>query len=482
MELYRLSAAEMAKKLRAKEISAVELAKASLQQIEKAEPQIDAYLTVTADKALAAAAAVDEKIAAGEDLAPLAGIPIAIKDNICTKDVKTTCASRMLENFVPPYDATVMEKLNAQGAVLTGKVNMDEFAMGSSCENSYFKPTRNPWDLSRVPGGSSGGSAAAVAACEVPLALGSDTGGSIRCPASFCGIVGLKPTYGAVSRYGLVAFASSLDQIGPFGRTVDDVSMLFHAIAGPDKAHDATSKEHLFGENIQSVKGLRIGLPKEYFGEGISDEVRTAVLNAVERYRALGAEIIEVSLPSTPYALSAYYIIASAEASSNLGRYDGVKYGFCGDRSGSLTDMYEMTRSEGFGDEVQRRIMLGTYVLSSGYYDAYYKRAKLLQKMIAAEFAEAFTKCDVLATPVNPTTAFKIGEKFNDPVAMYAADICTINVNIAGLPGISIPCGFGKGDLPIGLQLIGPKWSENVLLGTAKCYETAVGGFAVKEL
>ena len=482
MELYRLSAVEMAEKLRAKEVSAAELAKASLARIDAVEPKVDAYLTVTAEQALSAAAAVDKKIAAGEELAPLAGIPVAIKDNICTKNVKTTCASRMLEGFVPPYDATVMEKLNAQGAVLTGKVNMDEFAMGSSCENSYFKPTRNPWDLSRVPGGSSGGSAAAVSACEVPLALGSDTGGSIRCPASFCGIVGLKPTYGAVSRYGLVAFASSLDQIGPFGRTVDDVSLLFHAIAGPDKTHDATSKEHAFGQKIDSVKGLRIGLPKEYFGEGISAEVRSAVLNAVEQYRALGAEIVEVSLPSTPYALSAYYIIASAEASSNLGRYDGVKYGFCGDRSGSLTDMYETTRSEGFGDEVQRRIMLGTYVLSSGYYDAYYKRAKLLQKMIAAEFAEAFTRCDVLATPVNPTTAFKLGEKFNDPVAMYAADICTINVNIAGLPGISIPCGFGADDLPIGLQLIGPKWSENVLLSTAKCYETAVGGFAVKEL
>lgn len=482
MEICKLSAVEMAQKLRSKELSAAEIARATLNRIETVEPQVEAFLSVTAEQAMATAQQVDEKLAAGEELAPLAGIPVAIKDNICTKGVKTTCASKMLQNFVPPYDATVMEKLNAQGAVLAGKVNMDEFAMGSSCENSYFKTTHNPWDLTRVPGGSSGGSAAAVAACEVPLALGSDTGGSVRCPASFCGVVGLKPTYGAVSRYGLVAFASSLDQIGPFGRTVDDVALLFGAISGEDKRHDATSKEYSFGALSSSVKGMKIGLPKEYFGEGISNEVRTAVLAAVEQYRTLGAEIVEVSLPSTSYALSAYYIIASAEASSNLGRYDGVKYGFCGDRTGSLTDMYETTRSQGFGDEVQRRIMLGTYVLSSGYYDAYYKRAKLLQKMISAEFEEAFKKCDVLATPVNPTTAFKLGEKLQDPVAMYAADICTINVNIAGLPGISIPCGQGEGGLPIGLQLIGPKWSETVLLGTAKCYETSVGGFAVKEM
>lgn len=482
MEIFKLSATEMAEKLRSKELSATEIAKASLARIEAVEPQVDAYLTVTAEQALATAARVDEKIAAGEEIAPLAGIPVAIKDNICTKNVKTTCASRMLENFVPPYDATVMEKLHAQGAVMTGKLNMDEFAMGSSCENSYFKMTRNPWDTACVPGGSSGGSAAAVAACEVPLSLGSDTGGSIRCPASFCGVVGLKPTYGAVSRFGLVAFASSLDQIGPFARTVDDTALLFRAISGVDKQHDATSKDFTMGELTASVKGMRIGLPKEYFGEGISEDVRSSVLAAVETYRSLGAEIVEVSLPSTPYALSAYYIIASAEASSNLGRYDGVKYGFCGDRSGSLAEMYETTRSQGFGDEVQRRIMLGTYVLSSGYYDAYYKRAKLLQQNIALEFDEAFKKCDVLATPVNPTTAFKLGERVDDPLAMYAADVCTINVNIAGLPGISIPCGFGADGMPIGLQLIGPKWSEAKLLGTAKCYETAVGGFAVKEM
>ncbi len=482
MELFKLSATELARKLRSKEVSATEIAQSSLARIEAVEGKVDAYLTVTAEQALATASKVDAKIAAGEEIAPLAGIPVAIKDNICTKGVATTCASRMLENFVPPYNATVMEKLHAQDVVMTGKLNMDEFAMGSSCENSYFKMTRNPWDTNCVPGGSSGGSAAAVAACEVPLSLGSDTGGSIRCPASFCGVVGLKPTYGAVSRFGLVAFASSLDQIGPFARTVDDTALLFGAICGADKQHDATSKEYALGKLADSVKGMRIGLPKEYFGEGISDEVRASVLAAVEQYRAMGAEIIDVSLPSTPYALSAYYIIASAEASSNLGRYDGVKYGFCGDRSGNLSEMYETTRSQGFGDEVQRRIMLGTYVLSSGYYDAYYKRAKLLQKNIAAEFDEAFKKCDVLATPVSPTTAFKLGERVDDPLAMYAADICTINVNIAGLPGISVPCGFGSNGLPIGLQLIGPKWSEATLLGVAKCYETAVGGFAVKEM
>ena len=312
MDICKLSAVEMARKLRSKELSATEITKASLARIEAVEPAVDAYLTVTAEQALKTAARVDEKIAAGEEIAPLAGIPVAIKDNICTKDVKTTCASRMLENFIPPYDATVMEKLNAQGAVMTGKLNMDEFAMGSSCENSYFKKTRNPWDTSCVPGGSSGGSAAAVAACEVPLSLGSDTGGSIRCPASFCGVVGLKPTYGAVSRFGLVAFASSLDQIGPFARTVDDTAMLFRAISGSDKQHDATSKDYTMGELTGSVKGLRIGLPKEYFGEGISEEVRNSVLSAVELYRSLGAEIVEVSLQTTPYALSAYYIASEA--------------------------------------------------------------------------------------------------------------------------------------------------------------------------
>lgn len=484
MELYRKNACELASMLRAKEVSAKEITQSVLARIEQTEPSVEAFLSVNAEKALEQAEKVDAKIAAGEELGALAGIPVAVKDNICTKETATTCASKMLENFVPPYDATVVEKLAAADAVIPGKVNMDEFAMGGSCENSAFKATKNPWDLTRVPGGSSGGSAACVAACEVPLSLGSDTGGSVRCPAGLCGIVGLKPTYGAVSRFGLVAFASSLDQIGPFARTVDDAALLFSVISGQDAGRDATSKPYTFGgvEQIPKLDGLRVGVPKEYYGEGVSAEVKEVVLKAVEQLRGLGAQVVEVSLPSTPYALSAYYIISSAEASSNLSRYDGVKYGYSGKRDGSLNDLYLSTRTEGFGMEVKRRIMLGTYVLSSGYYDAYYKRAKMLQRLIGEEFDKAFTQCDVLVTPTTPTTAFRLGEKTNDPLAMYASDICTTTANIAGLPGVSVPCGFDAQGLPIGMQLLGPKWSESKLLGVAKCYETAVGGFAVKEM
>lgn len=482
MEWYELTALQLGEKIRAGEVSAVEAAQAALDRMAALQPDNNAFITTLADHALAEAEAVQKKLAAGEELGPLAGVPMALKDNICTRGVKTSCASRILGDFTPPYDATLTERLRAAGSVLLGKLNMDEFAMGGSCENSYFKPTKNPWDTTRVPGGSSGGSAASVAACEVPLSLGSDTGGSIRCPAGLCGIVGLKPTYGAVSRFGLVAFASSLDQIGPFGRTVDDVALLFSAICGRDAAHDATSKEYAFPGITTGVKGLRVGVPKEYFGKGVSAENKAAVLKAVDDLKALGAEIVEISLPSTDYALSAYYIISSAEASSNLARYDGVKYGYSGNREGNLNDLYLSTRSEGFGAEVKRRIMLGTYVLSSGYYDAYYKRAKMLQRMIAQEFEDAFRKCDVIATPTTPTTAFRLGEKTSDPLEMYASDICTVTVNIAGLPGISVPCGFGAGSLPIGLQLIGPKFSEAKLLGVAKTYETARGGFAVKEL
>ena len=481
MKLYECSAVRLSDMLRKKEVSATEIAKETLARIHAVDQKVDAYLTVTDEAALQKAAAVDADIAAGKKLGALAGIPIALKDNICTKDILTTCASRMLENFVPPYNATVVERLLDAGAVITGKTNLDEFAMGSSCENSYFKTTKNPWDLSCVPGGSSGGSAAAVAASEVPLALGSDTGGSIRQPASLCGIVGMKPTYGAVSRYGLVAFASSLDQIGPFARTVDDAALLYQAICGRDK-RDATSKEVSFENYAASVKGMRLGIPKQYFGEGIDAEVKAAIYKAVEQLKALGADVVEVSLPSTDFALSAYYIISSAEASSNLARYDGVKYGYSAGWGGSITQLYETTRSEGFGDEVKRRIMLGTYVLSSGYYDAYYKRAKMLQRTIAQEFSDAFKSCDAIVTPLSPTTAFKLGEKQNDPLAMYAADICTITLNIAGLPGVSVPCGFDAKNLPIGMQLIGPKFSESRLLTIAKTYETAVGGFAVKEL
>ena len=482
MELYKKTAAELAALLRAKEVSACEVLDDTLARIHAVEPQVDAFLSVTEDAARAQAKAVDEKRAKGGELGALAGIPVGVKDNICTKGIKTTCASKMLENFVPPYNATVIEKLLAAGAVIPGKLNMDEFAMGGSCENSAFKPTRNPWDTTRVPGGSSGGSAASVAACEVPLSLGSDTGGSIRCPASFCGVVGLKPTYGAVSRFGLVAFASSLDQIGPIARTVDDAALLFSVICGGDAAHDATSRaDYAFTSLPADIRGLRVGVLKEYLGEGVTAESREAVLKAVETLRALGAQPTEISIPSAPHALPAYYIISSAEASSNLARYDGVKYGYSGSRDGTLQDLYLTSRSEGFGTEVKRRIMLGAYVLSSGYYDAYYKRAKMLQRQIAREFEKAFSQCDIIAAPTTPAPAFHLGEKSGDPVSMYAADLCTVTVNIAGLPGISVPCGASADGMPIGLQLIGPKWSEARLLSAAKAYETAVGGFAVNE-
>jgi len=392
----------------------------------------------------------------------------------------TTCSSKILYNFKPPYNATVMEKLIDNDFVMVGKCNMDEFAMGSSCENSYYKKTSNPHNLEYVPGGSSGGSAAAVASGEAIMSLGSDTGGSIRLPAAYCGVVGLKPTYGSVSRYGLVAFASSLDQIGPFGRCVDDVAMLYSAICGQDKL-DATScdREYSdFASNIKSdIKGLRIGIPKEYFSDGVSKEVKNSVMASAKLLEENGAILKSVSLPSTDYALSAYYIISSAEASSNLARFDGVKYGYRSENFNSLTEMYENTRSEGFGDEVKRRILLGTFVLSSGYYDAYYKRAKLLQKKIQNEFTQIFEECDVLLTPTGTDTAFKMGEKTNDPVKMYANDICTVTVNIAGLPAISLPCGKGKNNMPIGMQFIGPKFSEQGLFNVSKKYEELVGGF-----
>lgn len=481
MPLYSKTAVELLTLLCTRQVSATDIAKEVLARIEATEPQIDAFLHVGREQALQMAAEVDRKLAAGEEVGPLAGIPVGLKDNICTKGTATTCASRMLQDYVPVYDATVVEKLRKAGAVFCGKTNMDEFAMGSSGENSYFKPTKNPWDITRVSGGSSGGSAAAVAACQIPLSLGSDTGGSVRTPAALCGVVGLKPTYGAVSRYGLVAFASSLEQIGPFARTVEDAALLFDVIAGVDKNRDATSKECGFNKNLATnVKGLKIGLPKEYFGAGVAAEVREAVCKATRQLEDLGAQAVEISLPSTQYALSAYYIISSAEASSNLARFDGVKYGFSTGRELGFDGMVEETRSKGFGAEVKRRILLGTHVLSSGYYDAYYKRAKLLQRRIAQEFAAAFEHCDVMITPTTPFTAFRLGEKINDPPAMYAADACTVPANIAGLPALSLPCGFSIEGLPIGMQLIGPRFSENRLLSVGKCYETAVGGFAVK--
>ncbi len=485
MELYNKSAVELSSMLKSKEISSVELTNDVFQRIENVEDKVEAYVTLDKENALEKAKHIDEKISNGENLHPLAGIPIGIKDNISTKGLRTTCSSKMLENYVPPFNATVMDKINNAGMIVTGKLNMDEFAMGSSTENSYFKKTKNPFDLTRIPGGSSGGSAAAVAAREAIVSLGSDTGGSIRQPASYCGVVGLKPTYGTVSRYGLVAFASSLDQIGPIGKCVEDVAMLQSLINGYDKM-DATSayREYPDYKSMLStdVKGLRIGLPKEYFGDGIDENVKSAVLNAVKELEKQGAIVKEISLPSTDYALSSYYIISSAEASSNLARYDGVKYGFRAENYDNLIDMYEKTRSEGFGDEVKRRILLGTFVLSSGFYDGYYKKAKLSQRKISAEFSESFKDIDVIATPTVPSTAFKIGENVDDPLKMYATDICTVTINIAGLPAISVPCGYDNSELPIGLQLIGDKFTEDKLLNTAYAYEKLFGGFKLPTL
>lgn len=478
MSLYQHTARELHEKLIKKECSAKEIAESVFARIDACEERVGAYVTLERESALAAAGAVDRKIAAGESIGPLAGIPVAVKDNICTKDVLTTCSSRMLYNFRPPYNATVVEKLLAADYVMTGKANMDEFAMGSSCEASYFKKTANPHDLARVPGGSSGGSAAAVAAGEAVVSLGSDTGGSIRQPASLCGVIGLKPTYGSVSRYGLVAFASSLDQIGPMGRCVEDVAALYGVICGKDQMDATTARRDYpdFAAGLKNdVKGLRIGIPKEYFGPGVDAEVKASVHAALAELEKAGAALKEISLPGTDYALSAYYIISSAEASSNLARFDGVKYGFRAEEYDGLIDMYEKTRSQGFGDEVKRRIMLGTFVLSSGYYDAYYNKAKLFQKALRAEFEDAFKECDVIATPTSPTVAFKLGENLGDPLKMYAADVCTIAVNIAGLPGLSVPCGMSRG-LPVGLQLIGPRFSEQRLFDTAYAFQSLRGG------
>ena len=471
--------------LKNKEISSVELTKTVFDRIKAVDDKVHAYVTLNEEQALKTAAEIDEKRANGEQLSDLAGIPVGVKDNISTKGLKTTCSSKMLHNYVPPFNATVVDKLNDAGSVITGKLNLDEYAMGSSTETSYFGTTKNPFDLDRVPGGSSGGSAAAVAAGEAVVSLGSDTGGSIRQPAAYCGIVGLKPTYGAVSRYGLVAFASSLDQIGSMGKCVKDVAMLQSVINGHDKM-DATSAYREYTDlaaNLKSdVKGLKIGLPKEYFGLGVVPEIKDAVMNAVKDLEKQGAIIKEIELPSTDYALSAYYVLSSAEASSNLARFDGVRYGFRAENYDSLIDMYEKTRSEGFGDEVKRRIMLGTFVLSSGFYDAYYKKAKLLQRRILNEFNNAFADVDVIAAPTTPTTSFKVGENIGDPLKMYTSDICTVTVNIAGLPAVSVPCGKDSKGLPIGLQLIGNKFEEQTILNTAYAYENICGKFEMPKL
>ena len=467
---------EYAELLKQRKLSSVELTKQYLARIEKADAQIGSYITVCPDDALAAAGKADERIAKGEATL-LTGIPVGIKDNICTEGITTTCASKMLYNFVPPYDATVTKRLKNEGAVILGKLNMDEFAMGSSTESSYFKKTKNPYDLTRVPGGSSGGSAASVSADLAPYALGSDTGGSIRQPAAFCGNVGLKPTYGLVSRFGLIAFASSLDQIGSFTKDVTDCAIVLNAIAGYDKM-DSTSVDADKTDYTKALglplKGMKVGVPKQYLESGIQTEIREAVENAIKVYEMLGAECEECSLPLSKFALPAYYLISSAEASSNLARFDGIKYGYRAEEYHGLTDLYETTRSEGFGEEVKRRIMLGTYALSSGYYDAYYKKAQQVRGLIKRDFAACFEKYDVLLTPTTPTTAYKFGEK-SDPVAMYMGDICTVAVNIAGLPAISIPAGLDKKGMPIGIQLIANSFDERKLLTAAFAYERETG-------
>ena len=467
---------EYAELLKQRKLSSVELTKQYLARIEKADAQIGSYITVCPDDALAAAGKADERIAKGEATL-LTGIPVGIKDNICTEGITTTCASKMLYNFVPPYDATVTKRLKNEGAVILGKLNMDEFAMGSSTESSYFKKTKNPYDLTRVPGGSSGGSAASVSADLAPYALGSDTGGSIRQPAAFCGNVGLKPTYGLVSRFGLIAFASSLDQIGSFTKDVTDCAIVLNAIAGYDKM-DSTSVDADKTDYTKALglplKGMKIGVPKQYLESGIQTEIKEAVENAIKVYEMLGAECEECSLPLSKFALPAYYLISSAEASSNLARFDGIKYGYRAEEYHGLADLYERTRSEGFGEEVKRRIMLGTYALSSGYYDAYYKKAQQVRGLIKRDFAACFEKYDVLLTPTTPTTAYKFGEK-SDPVAMYMGDICTVAVNIAGLPAISIPAGLDKKGMPIGIQLIANSFDERKLLTAAFAYERETG-------
>mgnify|MGYP002569680247 CR=1 FL=1 len=477
MNITELTVHELQQKLKRKELTIAEILESYCNRINEKEPEVEAFVTTYLEEAKAEAQKVQEKLDNGEDLGEYAGIPIGIKDNLCMKGTKTTCSSKMLENFVSSYDATVIEKLKDENIISLGKLNMDEFAMGSSTESSYFKKTKNPWNLNKVPGGSSGGSAAAVAANMVPWALGSDTGGSIRQPASLCGVVGLKPTYGLVSRYGLVAFASSLDQIGPITKDVRDSAMLLSLIAGHDEK-DTTSEEIEKKDYTKAlkndVKGLKIGVPKEFFGEGINEEVKKELTKAIETYKELGAEVEEFSLDVAKYALATYYIIACAEASSNLGRFDGIRYGYRTPEYSNLKEIYKKSRSEGFGPEVKRRIILGTYVLSSGYYDAYYKKAQQVRTLVSNEFSKAFEKYDVILTPTSPVTAFNIGEKSNNPLEMYLADICTVSINIAGVPAISIPCGVDSEGMPVGMQLIGNKFEEEKILNAAYTFEQKV--------
>ena len=511
-DITKLTVHELIEKKQNGELNSEQIVKAYADKINEKEKDINAFITITTDEAFEQAKQIDQELAKckQEDnnaekckecnegsnnknksgskdrtLGKFAGIPIGIKDNLCTKGTKTTCASKMLENFVSPYDATVVKKLNDEGIISLGKLNMDEFAMGSSTENSAFKITHNPWNLNKVPGGSSGGSAAAVAANLVPWALGSDTGGSIREPSSFCGVVGLKPTYGLVSRYGLVAFASSLDQVGPITKDVTDCAMLLNIISGYDE-NDSTSFDLYNNENSpyykkekidytkslkNDVNGMKIGVPKEFFGEGINSEVKKKLEEAIKLYKEMGAEVSECSLNVADYALATYYIIACAEASSNLGRFDGIRYGYRTKNFTNLKELYKNSRTEGFGDEVKRRIILGTYVLSSGYYDAYYKKAQKVRTYVKEQFDKCFAKYDLLLTPVAPTTAFDIGSKSNNPLEMYLADICTVSINIASVPAISVPCGFDSNNMPVGMQLIGNRFSEEKILNAAYAFE-----------
>ena len=474
--MIKRSLSALAKALAARDISSVELTRLYLDRIARLDPKLNAFISVDEEKSLAQARVADDLLATGQ-AGPLTGIPLAQKDIFCAKGWLTTCGSKMLGNFVSPYDATVIERCNAAGAVILGKTNMDEFAMGSSNESSYFGAVRNPWNMECVPGGSSGGSAAAVAALLAPAATGTDTGGSIRQPAAMCGLTGLKPTYGVVSRYGMIAFASSLDQGGPMARSAEDCALLLNTMAGFDE-RDSTSLdrpiENYARDLDKPVSGLKIGLPKEFFGEGCDPKVMQRIEEAIAEYRKLGAETVEISLPNMKLAIPAYYVIAPAEASSNLSRFDGVRYGHRAPEYTDLNDMYSKTRAQGFGEEVKRRILIGTYVLSHGYYDAYYLQAQRIRRLIANDFVEAFKKCDVIMGPTSPTTAFRIGEKASDPVQMYLSDIYTIAVNLAGLPGMAVPAGFVDG-LPVGLQLIGDYFSEAKLLNVAHRYQQVTG-------
>ncbi len=474
MELYNLTLTEIAKKIKDREVSIKDVLDSTFKRIDEVEGKVDAFITITREEAYKEAEKLQQRLDSGEDIGVLGGVPIAIKDNICTNGMKTTCASKMLENFVPIYDATVITKLKEAGAIIIGKTNMDEFAMGSSTESSYIKKTKNPWNLEKVPGGSSGGSAVTVSGEMAFAALGSDTGGSIRQPASYCSVVGLKPTYGLVSRFGLIAYASSLDQIGPFTKNVEDAALMLNVISGYDK-HDTTSanieKKDYTKFLVNDISNMKIGVPHEFVKDGVNEDVKASYNNAIKTLENAGAKIVDIDLEYAKYSLATYYIIATAEASSNLGRYDGIRYGFRAEEFNDLEDLYNKSRTEGFGEEVKKRIMLGTYVLSSGYYDAYYKRAQQVRTLIIENFKKAFEKCDAIIIPTAPNTAFKFGEKTENPLEMYLEDIYTVPVNIAGLPGISVPGGFDRDNMPIGIQFISNSFEEEKLIKIAYTFE-----------